>query len=193
VEIETEVITRLHGLFGRVPGIVLVDQVSEPDCGVITDRVRLAISDLARFNPAAIVLVDSRERIGQFRDVMLKPNSREARRATGLTDLAAAGRELRRRAHRPVIITDGERGMYLFELEGEQHIPAVPVAGPIDVVGAGDCAMAGLVAALCAGGTLAESALVGNLAASLTIQQLGVTGTATRAQILARFEEVGLT
>ena len=82
--------------------------------------------------------------------------------------------------------------MYLFELEGEQHIPAIPVTGPIDVVGAGDSAMAGLVAALCAGGTLAESALVGNLAASLTIQQLGETGTATRAQILARFEEANL-
>ena len=52
--------------------------------------------------------------------------------------------------------------------------------------------MAGLIAGLCAGGTLAESALVGNLAASLTIQQLGETGTATPAQILARFEEAGL-
>jgi sugar/nucleoside kinase (ribokinase family) len=154
--------------------------------------VRLAISELARANPATIVLADSRERIGEFRDVMLKPNIREATRATGLTDLAAAGRELRRRAQRPVIITHGERGMYLFELEGEQHIPAIPVAGLIDVVGAGDSAMAGLVAALCAGGTLAESALVGNLAASLTIQQLGETGTATRAQILARFLEAGL-
>ncbi len=52
--------------------------------------------------------------------------------------------------------------------------------------------MAGLVAGLCAGGTLAESALMGNLIASVTIQQLGVTGTSTRAQILARFEEAGL-
>ncbi len=192
VEIETEVITRLHALFTRLPGIVIVDQVSESNCGVITDRVRLAISELARANAAIIVLADSRERIGEFRDVMLKPNTREARRATGLSDLAAAGRELRRRTHRPVIVTHGDRGMYLFELEGEQHIPAIPVAGPIDVVGAGDSAMAGLVATLCSGGTLAESVLVGNLTASLTIQQLGETGTATRAQILARFEEAGL-
>ena len=191
VEIETEVITRLHGLFTRLLGIVIADQVSEPNCGVITDRVRLAISELARANSATIVLADSRERIGEFRDVMLKPNTREATRATGLTDLAA-GRELHRRSHRPVFVTHGDRGMYLFELEGEQHIPAIPVARPIDVVGAGDSAMAGLIAALCAGGTLAESALVGNLAASLTIQQLGETGTATRAQILARFEEASL-
>ena len=192
LKIETEVITHLHGLFTRVPGIVIADQVSEPNCGVITDRVRLALSELARANSATIVLADSRERIGEFRDIMLKPNIREATRATGLTDLTAAGRELRRRTHRPVIVTHGDRGIYLFELEREQHIPAIPVTGPIDVVGAGDSAMAGLVATLCAGGTLAESALVGNLAASLTIQQLGVTGTATRAQILARFQEVGL-
>jgi rfaE bifunctional protein kinase chain/domain len=192
VEIETEVITRLHGLFRRPLSIVIADQVSEPNCGVITDRVRLALSELAHANSATIVLADSRERIGEFRDVMLKPNIREATCATGLTDLTAAGRELRRRTHRPVIVTHGDRGTYLFELESEQHIPAIPVAGPIDVVGAGDSAMAGLVATLCAGGTLAESALVGNLAASLTIQQLGETGTATRAQVLARFEEAGL-
>jgi rfaE bifunctional protein kinase chain/domain len=192
VEIETEVINRLHSLFARLHGIVIVDQVSEPNCGVITDRVRLALSELARANSATIVLADSRERIGEFHDVILKPNSREATRATGLIDLAAAGRELRRRTGRPVVVTHGDHGMYLFELEGEQHIPAIPVAGPIDVVGAGDSAMAGLVAGLCAGGTLAESALVGNLIASVTIQQLGVTGTATRAQILARFEEAGL-
>ena len=192
VEIETEVINRLHGLFRRVPGIVIADQVSEPNCGVITDRVRLAISELARANPTTIVVADSRERIADFRDVILKPNIREAMRATGLTDAAAAGRQLRRGTRRPVVVTHGDRGMYLFELEGEQHVPAIPVAGPIDIVGAGDSAMAGLVATLCAGGTLAESALVGNLAASLTIQQLGETGTATRGQILARFEEAGL-
>ena len=189
VEIETELISRLRSIFRRLLGIVIVDQVSEPNCGVITDRVRLALSELARANSAAIVLADSRERIGEFRGVMLKPNFHEAKRATGLSELAAAGRELRRRTQRPVIVTHGDRGMYLFELDGELHIPAIPVAGPIDVVGAGDSAMAGLVAALCAGGTLSESALVGNLAASLTIQQLGVTGTATRAQILARFED----
>jgi rfaE bifunctional protein kinase chain/domain len=192
VEIESEVITRLQSLFGRVSSIVIADQVSEPNCGVVTDRMRQAISELARAHPATIVLADSRERIGEFRDVMLKPNVREATRATGLMDLDAAGRELRRRTQRPVIVTQGDRGMYLFEQEGEQHIPAIPIAGPIDVVGAGDSAMAGLIATLCAGGTLAESALVGNLAASLTIQQLGVTGTTTRAQILARFEEAGL-
>jgi rfaE bifunctional protein kinase chain/domain len=189
VEIEIEVITRLRGLLPRVQSVVIADQVSERNCGVITDRVREVLSEFARAYPDEMLVADSRERIGEFRDVILKPNAREATCATGLADLAAAGRELLRRTHRPVVVTHGDRGMFIFDHEGERHVPAIPVAGPIDVVGAGDSAMAGLVAALCAGGALAEAALVGNLAASITIQQLGITGTATRAQVLARFEE----
>mgnify|MGYP000331977952 CR=1 FL=1 len=45
--------------------------------------------------------------------------------------------------------------------------------------------LAGITAALCAGATLCEAALVGNLVASVTIQQIGTTGTATIKQILA--------
>ena len=63
VEIETELISRLRGLLRRLLGIVIVDQVPEPNCGVITDRVRLALSELARANSAAIVLADSRSEL----------------------------------------------------------------------------------------------------------------------------------
>ena len=189
VDIESQVIARLRQLLPRCQAVVASDQVSEPNCGVITDRVRAVLSELACSVPAVFFAADSRERIGDFRDVILKPNAREAARATGLAGISAAGRELRRRAGRPVVITNGEQGAFVFDQDGEQHIPAIPVAGPIDVVGAGDSVMAGLVSALCCGATLAEAALVGNLAASITIQQLGATGTASRAQVLARFEE----
>lgn len=192
-DIEAQVITRLRQLLpsgqASVQAVVVSDQVSEPNCGVITDRVRGALSELARAAPGLSFAVDSRERIGDFRDVIVKPNAREAARATGLADILSAGRELRRRTGRSVVVTAGEQGAFVFDQGGEQHVPAIPTAGPIDVVGAGDSAMAGLVAALCAGASVPEAALVGNLAASITIQQLGATGTATRAQVLARFEE----
>jgi sugar/nucleoside kinase (ribokinase family) len=64
----------------------------------------------------------------------------------------------------------------------------LPVEGPIDIVGAGDSTIAGLTAALCAGAALHEAAVVGNLVASVTIQQIGTTGTATRAQVREQFE-----
>jgi sugar/nucleoside kinase (ribokinase family) len=48
---------------------------------------------------------------------------------------------------------------------------------------------AGLVSALCAGATFAEAAVVGNVVASITVQQIGVTGTATPEQVRERFDE----
>ena len=67
-------------------------------------------------------------------------------------------------------------------------MPAVRVEGPIDPTGAGDSATAGAVLALCAGATLQEAALVANLVASITIQQLATTGTATPGQLGPRLE-----
>lgn len=187
--VEDQVIAGVQAQLPRVSGVVIADQVSEPNCGVITTHVRAALSDLARSAPAVHFLADSRAHVGLFRDVIVKPNAREAQRATGTATVAEAGPALRERTRRPVVVTDGELGMFLFDEQGEARVPGIPVTGPIDIVGAGDSALAGMAAALCAGATLAEAALVGNLAASITIQQLGVTGTATRAQVRARWAE----
>ncbi|MFQ5595694.1 MAG: PfkB family carbohydrate kinase, partial [Anaerolineae bacterium] len=140
---------------------------------------------------------DSRERIGLFRDVIIKPNRREAVRAVhpdrethiDRALLEACGVELYRRTGRPVFLTIGAEGILLFDPGGCDHVPAVPVRGPIDIVGAGDSVMAGLVSALCAGAEPAEAALVGNLVASITVQQIGTTGIATRRQVLECFRE----
>ena len=81
----------------------------------------------------------------------------------------------------------------LVDEEGATHLPAVHVDGEIDIVGAGDSTTAGIVSALCAGATRVEAGLIGNLVASITIQQIGTTGTATPVQVLARHEEVNAT
>lgn len=70
------------------------------------------------------------------------------------------------------------------------QVPAYPVAGPIDVVGAGDSTSAGIACALAGGATLEEAAAFGNLVASITIQQIGTTGTATLEQVRRRWREV---
>jgi sugar/nucleoside kinase (ribokinase family) len=129
-------------------------------------------------------------RIGQFSNVVVKPNAGEAMRATGQTDLRAAGRELQRRTRRAVVVTQGDQGILAFDGDTEHVIPGISVPGPIDVVGAGDSVMAGLMAGLCAGGSLVEAAMIGNLAASLTIQQLGVTGTARPVELVRRLAEI---
>jgi sugar/nucleoside kinase (ribokinase family) len=83
----------------------------------------------------------------------------------------------------------GPDGILHVDGTTSQHIPGIPVTGPIDIVGAGDSTTAGIVSALCAGATPAQAARLGCLVASITIQQLGVTGTATPAQVRARFRE----
>jgi sugar/nucleoside kinase (ribokinase family) len=47
--------------------------------------------------------------------------------------------------------------------------------------------MAGVVSALASGAEPEEAALLGNVVASITIQQIGTTGTASPAQVRERF------
>jgi rfaE bifunctional protein kinase chain/domain len=195
--VEQILIARLRQVVPSVHGVAIADQVQELNCGVITDRVRDEIAALARAHPKRVFVADSRERIGLFREVVVKPNWREASQAVDVAvedqaDLSCAeacAAELYRRTRRPVFITLGAEGILVCKDETCRRVPAVPVTGPLDVVGAGDSVMAGIIAALCAGAEPEEAALVGNLVASITIQQIGTTGTASRRQVAERFGE----
>ncbi len=191
-ELQQEIISRLQALAADVDGIIIADQVPEPECGVITGRVREAIIALGAQSVAPVISVDSRERIGLFGNVILKPNAAEALKAVGAAqtgeqpDLAAArtaGETLFRRSGKPVFVTLGEQGMLVISDSGAQLAPALPVDGPVDIVGAGDSAIAALTAALCCSATPFEAAQLGNLAAWVTVQQLGTTGTASAEQL----------
>ncbi len=193
---EDEVIRRLRGLMPQVHGVIIADQVTEEDCGVITETVREELMTLAQTYPMVAFTADSRARTGLYHDVILKPNAREALLAAGqpvtadpnpVTDRAqieAAGSRLYRRSGQPVFLTLGGEGILTFHQDGPTLVPAIRVRGPIDIVGAGDAALAGLTSALCAGATATEAAEIACLAAGVTIRQIGTTGTASRRQIL---------
>jgi bifunctional ADP-heptose synthase (sugar kinase/adenylyltransferase) len=182
---EAAVLEHLDRLWPDVDALLVLDQVSEADCGVITARVRDRIRDLSEHDPARFVLADSRERIHEFRSVCVKPNAREAGAFPGGPAAFA------RAVGRHVFLTRGEQGIELVAPDGAAHtIPAYPVTGPTDIVGAGDSTSAGIACAVAAGASFAEAAAFGNLVASITIQQLGVTGTATPAQVRGRWHEV---
>jgi len=197
-KVEDRLISRLRDLVEEVDAIIIADQVPERNCGVITDRVRRVLSDIGRERPDRVIAADSRVRIGEFCDVIVKPNAYEATRAIHpvrpqvTVDRATAeksGRLLCQRTGRPVFLTIGVDGILVFDHDQMTHVPGVRVSGPIDIVGAGDSTMAGIVSALCSGATLVEAAQVGNLVASITIQQIGTTGTATRQQVIERHSQ----
>lgn len=196
LELEEQIVASLWEVIHRVDGIIVADQVPERNCGVITDRVRGVLSDLALAYPGKVIAVDSRVRIGEFRNVILKPNAREAVLAIWPECLQvdrdtaiACASKLYEQNGRPVFLTVGADGILVFDRDGMHSVPGIRVRGPIDIVGAGDSTMAGIVSSLCCGASTAEAAWVGNLVASITIQQIGATGTATREQVMARYRE----
>jgi bifunctional ADP-heptose synthase (sugar kinase/adenylyltransferase) len=195
-DVQEQVLERLERLVPDVDAVVVLDQVEEADCGIVTGTVRDGVARLAARSPRTIFWADSRRRIGSFRNVTIKVNADEAVREADAGGTAADGEagirhaiaRLAGRTGRPVFVTAGDRGIWVGDGRGAVHVPAVRAPAPIDPTGAGDSATAGAVLALCAGATTVEAALVANLVASVTIQQLATTGTASPAQLGARLE-----
>jgi rfaE bifunctional protein kinase chain/domain len=191
--------TALAELWPQMDALVVLDQVSEAECGVITTQMRARLVELGARDPQRLILVDSRERIGLFRSVWLKPNETECLRAMGKPGAGSeavgeAAQRLSQQTQRPVFCTCGAQGMALADPRpGMQPIllvSAYPVHGPIDIVGAGDSTSAGIACAVAAGARLEEAAAFGNLIASITIQQLGTTGTASPEQVRQRWRQI---
>ena len=84
VELETALIEKLHTLLPEADGMLVVDQVQECNCGVITDRIRNEIKLMAKAYPKKVISIDSREYLALFEGVMLKSNVSEALRAARL-------------------------------------------------------------------------------------------------------------
>ena len=197
-EIEDQIISELADLAPDSDGVIVLDQVQEADCGVVTSRVREALTEIALANPKVTFFADSRTLIGQFRHVITKPNAHEAVHAEhpeldttpDLPLLETCIRSFSKRTSRPVYITLGADGILCDDLESVHHIPGISVPEPIDVVGAGDSASAAIVSALCAGASYVDAGMLGVLVSSITIQQLGTTGTAKPEKIMARLEEI---
>lgn len=190
------VMESLHAVFQEVDALLVMDQVSEPNCGVVSDNVRELLAQLGQSNPEKFIMVDSRERIGMFRFVAVKPNADECAKAVqgGNSSPLSALARLAEQTERSVFCTHGNEGIHLLDPHGRAaplvRVPAYPVTGPVDIVGAGDSTSAAIGCAVAAGATYEEAAAFGNLVASITIQQIGTTGTATPEQVRKRWREV---
>jgi rfaE bifunctional protein kinase chain/domain len=165
--------------------LVLMDQVDVADTGVITRGFLDSVHSLAAEKPDLLALADSRRGLKGFPPVCLKMNAAELHALTGspatsIQEVKATARALAQSHGRPVFITLAERGIVGAEPSGAvEHVPALPVRGEIDIVGAGDAVTANLTAALAAGATLREAMELAMAAASIVIHQLGTTGTAS--------------
>jgi rfaE bifunctional protein kinase chain/domain len=182
-ETERLIIANLRRYAGDFDAIIVSDQAETDQGGVVTAGVRDSIAELAARGGNCVFLADSRARVHEFRNALVKPNQQEGEAACralfGRVDYPA----LRRHINAPALmVTHGARGVMLVDESGEQWIRTRPVARPVDICGAGDSFSAGAALALAAGASFAEAAAFGNIIASITIMQPG-TGVASREEV----------
>lgn len=162
--------------------------ISDYDKGVVTPSILAKVLPLAYERMP--VLIDPKLRnFDSYRPAtMVTPNHHEALRLTNIEDdtdegLTRAARLISARLNcDAVLITRGDRGMML--LEGKQEPAFVETAAQevYDVTGAGDTVIATLAAALAAGASMTEAAILANHAAGIVVGKVG-TATATGAEI----------
>lgn len=166
--------------------------------GIHTHELRRSLAALlaeAGAGRGGVAIVDSRAHSDDYTGAIRKINDREALRLRGESwdsgepvpraAVERAAEELFARWRQPVFITRGPRGILVRDGDGVKEVAGLQILGRIDTVGAGDSAMAGIAAALAAGGDCRAAAELGNFAAGVTVQKLFTTGTASPAEILA--------
>ena len=199
-----QTLDRLSDALDGSRALIISDQFTFESGSVVSARFRNRVSQLYEKYPDLFILVDSRSFVEKYQNVVVKCNADELikaiRRLDG--DLTAqtisaddsAARQtdriersalrLSERNGRPVVVTLGSRGCLIASSGTIEYIPAQVIKPPIDICGAGDATNAGLAFGSALGLSLPESAYLAGIVSSITIKQIGVTGTATVGQIL---------
>lgn len=185
-----EIVRSLKAIAPQLDALIVLDQTDVPETGVITSEILRALQSLVRASPQLLVVADSRRGLRAFPPVVFKMNAAELaahvrlNRKLTMAQIETHARTLARKNRQPVFVTLAERGILAALPDGEvARVKALPVRGPIDIVGAGDAVTANLTSALAAGASVAGALKLANAAASIVIHQCGTTGTASVAQL----------
>ena len=178
-----------HLLLSALPGLDALIVNQQLARGVHTETMVRALNGMARDHPAVTFVTDARTMSRSFTGMICKLNAAEASRLAGVAGerpgaLRAHAGAIGTRCGKPVFVTRSAEGILVFDGTGFTDIPAVPVTGPIDPVGAGDATVAAITASLAAGGTLEEAGEMGSLAGAVTVKKIRETGTATPEEII---------
>ncbi|MBR4899660.1 MAG: hypothetical protein IKZ46_01855 [Victivallales bacterium] len=185
-EAEQFIIRQLDTIAKNIDILCVCDQMPH---GCITLAVRQKIIELGR--AGLTIVVDSRDRIGLYEDVIVKPNDIEACRAlnaehvTTPTELLPLVRQLSAKTRRPAVITAGEAGCVISpDSVAAEHVPAIAVTGEIDICGAGDTFLSAFACATATGVPLKEAAAFACKASSIVVKKLKTTGTASPEELM---------
>lgn len=191
-ELEDEIIKKLKQMSRSIDVLIVSDQFYY---GIITEKVITTLFELKKNNLK--IVVDSRENIGKYKGLFIKPNEIEVYELLGenpdyspidIDEFLSFSDRLWKINKHDMIITLGSKGAILIEENQATHIPTTPVTGEVDVVGCGDAFISGFSLGLSLGFTEHKSIELANLIAGIVIKKIGVTGSATLEEVLNKYD-----
>ncbi|MBN1108469.1 MAG: hypothetical protein JXR66_05460 [Bacteroidales bacterium] len=189
----------IDNLITTIPAtdVIIINQ--QVPSGIHTEYFREGLKRVIEMFPDKTFITDSRNYNDFFSGSIRKMNDTEALRLCGkkkdpdeiisLSELEPSARELFSRYMKPLFITRGAYGSLICEENRITEIPGLLIHGKVDTVGAGDTYLAAAAATLAAGYGMDEAAMLGTLAAGVTVKKLFQTGTASPDEIIAIGED----
>jgi rfaE bifunctional protein kinase chain/domain len=188
---DAALLARLREALEQCDAIIVNQQIP----GSLSDTFIAGLNALLDAYPDRIVVCDTRHYGERFVRIHRKTNDAELCRLNGvrleagvpaaLVDLERDARRLFAEAGKPVFVTRGSRGILTVTDAGAHVAPGIQVLGKTDTVGAGDTVTSAIALCLGAGIAPPEAAAFANLAATVTVQKLFQTGTASPDELLA--------
>ncbi|NIQ87809.1 MAG: D-glycero-beta-D-manno-heptose-7-phosphate kinase, partial [Deltaproteobacteria bacterium] len=168
--------TTVKEQIGSIDAIVVADYGK----GVVTRSLMDGMRSLSQGSQTILAVDPTVRNVALYKDVtLITPNHYEAQQMSGIQieddqSLRRAGAHLLEELGcQTVLITQGDKGMTLFEGNGKTtQIPTV-ARKVFDVSGAGDTVIATLALALAAGLTARQAAVLANLAAGVVVGEIG--------------------
>lgn len=188
---EKRVLDKFNLLVNKIDAVIISDYGK----GVITASVLEKIIPLCREKGIFIGVDPKESHFFNYKKVsVVTPNHHEAgfvagRRIKTDDDLVQVGKLLLERLGADsILITRGEKGMTLFDANGDiDYFPTV-AKKVFDVTGAGDTVIASFVSAIAAGADLKEATVVANCAAGVVVGEIG-TATVTLSRLTEELKE----
>ena len=172
--IEHSIIKFLELMIKDVDVVVISDYAK----GVITPAICSRLIEISRnYNKAVVVDPKPKHRDLYSNVTLITPNNAEASEMTSIEDgddaILEMGSKLMKYLNSNVLVTQGEKGMSLFEKNGSvAHIPA-KAKEVYSLIGAGDTVVATIALALASGASLEEASVLANIAAGIKVGKIG--------------------
>jgi D-beta-D-heptose 7-phosphate kinase/D-beta-D-heptose 1-phosphate adenosyltransferase len=184
---EEELWKMIQQIDGRIDVIIISDYGK----GLITENIAMRLITFGSVHKLKVLVDPKGKNYTKYSGAtILTPNRFELAQACNLvnqeqTSIEKAGNELLNKLSlKNLLVTQGEDGMTLFEINQiPEHLPAL-ARNVYDVTGAGDTVIATLAIGLASGMNTLEAAKMANTAAGLIVEQLGTTAI-TREMLFA--------